>query len=65
MESRKRNGLILIIIGVIFILINAFVVYPYINCSFAPLTFWLLALIGGVGGILLLFDVKLFYSDED
>jgi len=51
--------------GLVFILLNVIVVYPFINCSYAPLTFWLLAIVGVSAGILLFFDIKLFYSEED
>ena len=46
-------------------LVNLLVVYPFINCSYAPLTFWLLAIVGVSGGILLFFDINLFHSEED
>jgi len=58
-------GIILFIVGLVFVLVNVIVVYPFINCSYAPLTFWLLALVGVVGGILLYFDISLFFSEED
>jgi hypothetical protein len=58
-------GIILFVVGLVFILINVIVVYPSINCFFAPLTFWLLAIVGFIGGILLFFDINLFYSGEN
>jgi hypothetical protein len=58
-------GIILFAVGLVFILLNVIVVYPFINCSFAPLTFWLIAIVGVSGGILLYFDIKLFHSGED
>ncbi len=66
MESSKKKGfgLILLLAGLVFILVNILVVYPYINCEFAPLTFWLLAIIGAVGGLLLYFDVNIFHEEE-
>ena len=57
-------GIILFVVGLVFILANLVVVYPFINCFFAPLTFWLLAIVGVSGGILLFFDIKLF-SEEN
>lgn len=58
-------GISLFVVGLVFIIVNVLVVYPFINCSYAPLTFWLLAIVGVSGGILLFFDIKLFYSGED
>jgi hypothetical protein len=58
-------GIILFVVGLVFILVNVIVVYPFINCSYAPLTFWLLAIVGVSGGILLFFDINLFHSRED
>ena len=58
-------GIILFVVGLVFILVNVIVVYPFIICSYAPLTFWLLALVGVSGGILLFFDISLFHSEED
>ena len=58
-------GIILFVVGLVFILVNVIVVYPFINCSYAPLTFWLLAIVGVLGGILLFFDISLFSSEED
>ena len=65
LEHGKIYGLILLIVGLVFILLNILVVYPYLNCFFAPLTFWLLAGIGVVGGILLFFNINLSYTGED
>ena len=57
-------GIILLVVGLVSILVNVIVVYPFINCFFAPLTFWLLALVGVTGGILLYYDINLFLSEE-
>ncbi|MHA1472035.1 MAG: hypothetical protein ACTSQW_02930 [Promethearchaeota archaeon] len=65
MERKKMYGIILFVVGLVFILVNVIVVYPFISCSYAPLTFWLLALVGVSGGILLFFDISLFSSDEE
>ena len=58
-------GIILFVVGLVFIIVNVLVVYPFISCSYAPLTFWLLAIVGVSGGILLFFDIKLFHPEED
>ena len=58
-------GIILFVVGLVFIIVNVLVIYPLINCSYAPLTFWLLAIVGVSGGILLFFDINLFHSEED
>ena len=58
-------GIILFVVGLVFILLNLIVVYPFINCFYAPYTFWLLAIVGVTGGILLFFDIKLFHSEEN
>ena len=63
--DKKKIGLILLVVGLIFVLINLIVIYPFINCVFAPLVFWLLAVVFAIGGILLYFDIKIFYSEED
>ncbi|MBY9014177.1 MAG: hypothetical protein KGD68_00655 [Candidatus Lokiarchaeota archaeon] len=65
MERKKMYGIILFVVGLVFILVNVIVVYPFINCSYAPLTFWILAIVGVSGGILLFFDIRLFSSEED
>ncbi len=65
MKRGKIYGLILFIVGFVFILLNLLVVYPYISCFFAPLTFWLLVGIGVVGGILMFFNINLSYTGED
>ena len=57
-------GIILFVVGLVSILVNVIVVYPSINCFFAPLTFWLLAIVGASGGILLFYDINLFFSEE-
>ena len=58
-------GIILFVVGLVFILLNVIVVYPFISCFYAPYAFWLLAIVGVSAGILLFFDIKLFYSEED
>ena len=58
-------GIILFVVGLVFILVNVIVVYPFIICSYAPLTFWLLALVSVLGGILLYFDINVFHERED
>ena len=58
-------GLILLIVGLVFILLNFIVVYPFISCFYAPYAFWLLAIVGVAAGILLFFDIKLFHSEEE
>jgi hypothetical protein len=65
LENRKKYGLILLAVGLVFILLNLIVIYPYITCTFAPLTFWFIAIIGVVGGLLLYYDVKFFGSYEE
>ncbi|MHA2037743.1 MAG: hypothetical protein ACW972_10840 [Promethearchaeota archaeon] len=64
MENRKLIGLILLIIGALAIIINLAVIYPFINCTWAPWAFWLIALIGILGGLLIYFEVKIFYSED-
>ena len=58
-------AIILFIVGLVFILVNVIVVYPFIICPYAPLTFWLLAIVGVTGGILLFFDINLFHAEEN
>jgi len=58
-------GLILLIAGLVFISINLFVIYPFISCFFAPLTFWLLAVIAIVTGIILFFNISLTFTEEE
>jgi len=58
-------GLVLLIVGLVFISINLFVIYPFISCFFAPLTFWLLAVIAIVTGLVLYFDINLSFSEEE
>ena len=58
-------GIILFVVGLVFILLNVIVVYPFISCFYAPYAFWLLAIVGVTGGILLFFDINLFHSEEN
>jgi hypothetical protein len=64
MEKRKIIGLVLFIIAVVVAILNLVVIYPNINCTYAPLVFWLIALVCIVGGILIYFDIKIFHSEE-
>jgi hypothetical protein len=64
MEMRKLIGLILLVVGVLVVVLNLVVIYPFINCTFAPLTFWLIALVCIVVGLILYFDVQIFHSEE-
>ncbi|MHA1932458.1 MAG: hypothetical protein ACW96X_07955 [Promethearchaeota archaeon] len=64
MEKRKLIGLILLVVSVVAIVLNLVVIYPLINCTFAPLTFWLIALVCIIGGLIIYFDVKIFHSEE-
>jgi hypothetical protein len=57
-------GIILLVVGLIFVILNFIVVYPFISCFYAPLAFWLLAILGIAGGILSYFDIKLFSPEE-
>ncbi|MBY8979248.1 MAG: hypothetical protein KGD72_02550 [Candidatus Lokiarchaeota archaeon] len=65
MERKKMYGIILFVVGLVFILLNVIVVYPFISCFYAPYAFWLLAIVGVTGGILLFFDINLFHSEEN
>jgi hypothetical protein len=58
-------GMILFVVGLVFILLNFIWVYPSISCFYAPYAFWLIAIVGVAGGILLFFDIKLFHSEEN
>jgi hypothetical protein len=58
-------GIILFVVGLVFILLNLILVYPFISCFYAPYAFWLLAIVGVAGGILLFFDINLFHSDDE
>lgn len=58
-------GIVLFVVGLVFILLNVTVIYPFINCAYAPYVFWLLAIVGVVGGILLYFNINLFHSEEN
>ncbi|MHA2181757.1 MAG: hypothetical protein ACXAAH_10070 [Promethearchaeota archaeon] len=64
MEKRKLIGLILLVVSAVVVILNLVVIYPLINCNFAPLTFWLIALVCIVGGLIIYFDVKIFHSEE-
>ncbi|MFX0057558.1 MAG: hypothetical protein ACFE85_11300 [Candidatus Hodarchaeota archaeon] len=63
--DRKKIAIVFFIIGVVFVLLNFFVIYPFINCIFAPLVFWLVAAVGIVGGFLKYYDIKLFHSYDE
>ena len=63
-EKNKMLGLIFFIISVVVIIINLVAIYPFIKCTFAPLVFWLIALLGIVGALIFYFDVKIFHSEE-
>jgi hypothetical protein len=65
LERKKIFGIILFVVGLVLILVNVIVVYPFISCSYAALTFWLLAIVCVAGGILLFFDIKIFHSEEN
>ncbi|MHA1234503.1 MAG: hypothetical protein ACTSQL_05385 [Promethearchaeota archaeon] len=65
MERKKTIGLVLLIVGLVFIVLNLIVIYPFIICPYAPLTFWLLAIIAAIAGLLLYFDVNLSFSEEE
>jgi len=65
LERKKIFGIILLVVGLVFILLNVIVVYPSISCFYAPYAFWLLAIVGVAGGILLFFDINLFHSEEE
>jgi len=64
LEKRKIYSLIAIIIGIMVAILNIVVIYPHINCAYAPFVFWLIALLGIVGGLIIYFDVKIFHSEE-
>lgn len=57
-------GLIFFIIAVVIAIINLVVIYPSINCSYAPLVFWLIALISVVIGVIFYFNIKIMHSEE-
>jgi len=61
---KKISGIVLFIAALVFIFINFIAIYPYLSCSFAPLTFWLLSVICVVVGLILYFDVQIFHSEE-
>jgi hypothetical protein len=65
MQRKKLYGIILFVVGLVFILLNFIVVYPFISCFYAPYVFWLLAILGVAGGILLFFDINIFHSEEN
>jgi len=54
-----------LVVGLVFILLNVIVVYPTISCFYAPYAFWLIAIVGVAGGILLYFDINIFHSEEN
>ncbi|MHA1486204.1 MAG: hypothetical protein ACTSSC_03415 [Promethearchaeota archaeon] len=65
MERKKIIGLVLFIVALVSILINLLVVFPFISCFFAPLTFWLIAIIAIIAGIVLYFNISLTFTEED
>jgi hypothetical protein len=65
LERKKIIGLVLFIVALVSILINLLVVYPSISCFFAPLTFWLIAIIAIIAGIILYFNISLTFTEED
>jgi len=65
LETRKIIGLVLLIVAVVCVSINLFVIYPFISCFFAPLTFWLIAIIAAIAGIVLFFDINLSFTEEE
>ncbi|MBY8981036.1 MAG: hypothetical protein KGD72_11645 [Candidatus Lokiarchaeota archaeon] len=65
MEVKKILGLLLLIVGLVSILINILVIYPSISCGFAPWTFWLIALIAIIAGVILFFNLNLSFTEED
>lgn len=62
--DKKKIGMILFIVGAILLIINLVVIYPFINCSYAPLVFWLLVLVVVIIGLVLYFDVQIFHNEE-
>jgi hypothetical protein len=64
MEKKKILGLIFFIIAVVLVILNFVVIYPSINCTYAPLVFWLIALLGVVGGVIFYFNIKIMHSKE-
>jgi len=65
LERKKIIGLVLFIVALVSILINLLVVFPFISCFFAPLTFWLIAIIAIIAGIVLYFNISLTFTEED
>jgi hypothetical protein len=57
-------GLIFFIIALVIVIINFVVIYPLNFCSFAPLVFWLIAVLGIVGGVIFYFNIKIMHSEE-
>jgi undecaprenyl pyrophosphate phosphatase UppP len=55
LERRKIGGIICIIVAVIVLVINLAVIYPFINCAFAPYVFWLIFLLLIIGGVVLMY----------
>ncbi|MBY9010499.1 MAG: hypothetical protein KGD74_11595 [Candidatus Lokiarchaeota archaeon] len=64
MEKKKMIGLIFFIIALVIVIINLVVIYPLNFCSFAPLVFWLIALLSIVGGVIFYFNIKIMHSEE-
>jgi len=65
LEVKKIIGLLLLIVGLVSVFINILVIYPYISCGFAPWTFWLIAAIAIIAGIILFFNINLSFTEED
>jgi len=65
LEVKKIIGLLLLIVGLVSILINVLVIYPFIICGFAPMTFWLIAAIAFIAGIILFFNINLSFTEEE
>jgi len=65
LENKKIIGLLLLIVGLVFIVLNLLVIYPYIICGFAPWTFWLIAAVAIIAGIILFFNINLSFTEED
>lgn len=62
MEIRKIGGIVLFVVGLIFAILNLVVIYPSINCTFAPYVFWLVVVICIIVGSILYFNLKVFHT---
>jgi len=65
LENRKIVGIVLFVVALLFVILNLLVIYPFINCELAPLTFWLLAGVCIIVGLILYFDVQVFHFEEE